>query len=276
MKTPHDVTTHHRLQISSRAAETNDYRLGWLCFFLARGRAELAFYRGLNMTEPILTIADQILDRAGVMLLAVKGVPVHLLGCELDDADLSDMILNGWIFETCLFKKTKFTSAKLERAQFIGCKGAHAHFVSTILIEAQFTACDFNNSKFSGATITQAVFRRCKLTGANFDDTKALDVTFEDCRLNEARLRNFSFRKMTLKSLDLHNAELQRCDFRDVTFEDCSLRDADLKDARFEGADLRGTDIGGVRLEDARRFKGATISRSQAAELLSELGLHVR
>ena len=61
-----------------------------------------------------------------------------------------------------------------------------------------------------------------------------------------------------------------------MTFEDCSLRDAVLTDARFEGADLRGTDIGGVRLEDARRFKGATISRAQAAELLSELGLNVR
>jgi uncharacterized protein YjbI with pentapeptide repeats len=59
-------------------------------------------------------------------------------------------------------------------------------------------------------------------------------------------------------------------------FEDCSLRDAMLAQSRFEGADLRGADLGGVKLEDAARFRGATISREQAGQLLSELGLNVR
>jgi uncharacterized protein YjbI with pentapeptide repeats len=49
-----------------------------------------------------------------------------------------------------------------------------------------------------------------------------------------------------------------------------------LDGARVEGADLRGADIGGVHLGDASRFRGATISRDQAGELLAELGLKVR
>ena len=44
----------------------------------------------------------------------------------------------------------------------------------------------------------------------------------------------------------------------------------------FEGADLRGADIGGLRLFDAALFRGATISREQAGQLLGELGLNVR
>ena len=67
------------------------------------------------MTEPA-TLTDQILDRNAVLLLANKGEPVTLVGCELDEVDLSDMILNGWGFDQCLFRKTKFVGARLERA----------------------------------------------------------------------------------------------------------------------------------------------------------------
>ncbi len=49
-----------------------------------------------------------------------------------------------------------------------------------------------------------------------------------------------------------------------------------MKDARFQGADLRGADLGGLRIGDAAVFKGATISREQAGQLLREFGLNVR
>ena len=35
-------------------------------------------------------------------------------------------------------------------------------------------------------------------------------------------------------------------------------------------------DLGGIRLLNAKQFKGATISRDQAGQLLAELGLKVR
>ena len=54
-----------------------------------------------------------------------------------------------------------------------------------------------------------------------------------------------------------------------------SLRNAHMKLARFEGAGLREADLGGMKLMDARLFKGATVSYNQAADLLGELGLRV-
>ena len=69
---------------------------------------------------------------------------------------------------------------------------------------------------------------------------------------------------------------MNRVDFREAVFEECSLREANVVDARFEGADLRGADLGGIRLGDASAFRGAIISRSQAGQLLAELGLTVR
>jgi fluoroquinolone resistance protein len=38
---------------------------------------------------------------------------------------------------------------------------------------------------------------------------------------------------------------------------------------------LRSSDLGGLQMSDARRFKGAIISKGQAADLLGQLGLKV-
>ena len=119
-------------------------------------------------------------------------------------------------------------------------------------------------------------FRGCKLTGANLSEAKVLNLAFEETLLAQARLPGFSFRKAQLSGIDFQMADLRKCDFRDAVFHNCSLRDANLADCRFEGADLRGADLGGIRLLNAKQFKGATISRDQAGQILAELGLKVR
>ena len=84
-----------------------------------------------------------------------------------------------------------------------------------------------------------------------------------------------NFGKQKLQRLDFSQADLRKADFRGATFEACSLRDAMLTGARFDKADLRGADLGGLRLVDAALFRGATISREQAVQLLAELGLNL-
>ena len=53
------------------------------------------------------------------------------------------------------------------------------------------------------------------------------------------------------------------------------LRHANLVGKNLAGADLRGADLGALRLTGAARFKGAIISRRQAADLVGSLGLKV-
>jgi uncharacterized protein YjbI with pentapeptide repeats len=103
-----------------------------------------------------------------------------------------------------------------------------------------------------------------------------LEIRIEESLLINAKMPGRDFRKSTLTRLDISQGDLSKCDFRHSTFVDCSLREALLDAARFEGADLRGADLGGVRLGDALQFRGATISREQARQLLNEVGLKVR
>ena len=115
----------------------------------------------------------------------------------------------------------------------------------------------------------------CKLTGAQFHEVSALGLTFARCLLVNTHLRGLNFRKTELEGLDLQGADLVGCDFREAILLDCNLREANLAEARFEAADLRGADLGDLRLSDAGRFRGAFISKAQAAQLLIGLGLRV-
>ena len=226
-------------------------------------------------TPSLRTIIDKTLDRSAVEELCNDGTPIKLVGCDLEGADISRLDLASWIFDGCILRQANLIGANLEETQWTGCRGGFADFTSADLSDSTFQSSDFNNASFKRATLTSCRIERCKMTGANLSDAATLGLSFEATLLAGAILPLLSFRKMTLRQLDFAQADLMKCDFRDSVLEDCSLRDANLADARFEGADLRGADLGGLRLFNAKAFRGATISREQAGQLLSELGLSV-
>jgi uncharacterized protein YjbI with pentapeptide repeats len=106
-------------------------------------------------------------------------------------------------------------------------------------------------------------------------DARTLGLRFANCLLVNARLTGLSFRKDQLEGLNFQGADLAAVDFRDAVLIDCNLCEANVTQARFEGADLRGAQLGALRLTDAARFKGAIISKHQAADLLCGFGLTV-
>lgn len=214
-------------------------------------------------------------SRSDIAALAAAGRPICLLNCAMEEVDLSNIDMTGWRFEACVLKRANFTGATLDDAAFVSCRGAFVDFTAARLVEATVEKCDFNNGNFEGAAVTHASFIGCKLTGADFTGARTNAVLFKETTLSAARLPGVSFRKSKIEHVDFSMADLAKCDFRDAIFSGSSLREAHLVDARFEGADLRGADLGGVRLHDARKFKGATISRDQAGVLLAEMGLRV-
>lgn len=222
------------------------------------------------------SVREQALTRADVTRLLASSSPSHLIDCDLEEADLARLDLSGWTFERCNLRHTDFTGSKLEGTAWRSCRAALARFIGADLSDATVIASDFNNCVLRRSTITAATFERCKLTGSDLSEAKALNVHFEETLLIHAILPGFSFRKQTLKKIDFGQADLRKCDFRATIFEECSLRDSIMTGSRFDAADLRGADLGGLKLVDASQFRGATISREQAGQLLSELGLNVQ
>ena len=196
-------------------------------------------------------------------------------GFNFDGVDLSRLELHGFEFRHCSFVETSFYAADLSQTQWLGCRGRQADFEATNLTDAHFQQCDLNNSQWRRARLSSASFMECKLTGASFQEVAHLGLSFEDSLLVGADLRKMSFRKLHLKQLDFSEADLSGCDFRDVVFEGGSLRHAQLKLTRFDGADLREANIDGLKLVDAKLFRGATLSHRQAAQLIAELGITI-
>ncbi|TBU90578.1 pentapeptide repeat-containing protein [Phytopseudomonas dryadis] len=209
-------------------------------------------------------------------LIAARPGPLAFSGVDFSARDLSRLDLRGARFERCLFAGSDLTAAKLDASQWLNCRAAQALFVSATLVDATFLRCDLNNSKWQRSKLAQASFEGCKLTGANFVDCAALGLTFNDCVLRSACLSGLSFYKSELHNLDFAEADLSHCDFRKAVFvEGGSLSLARVNDARFDQADLREASLDGLRLVDAKLFKGAIISRAQASMLLAGLGLTV-
>ncbi|MBP2513784.1 pentapeptide repeat-containing protein [Sphingomonas sp. PvP018] len=230
------------------------------------------------MTDPLLPDLDRDrpLTRSDVMGLMAFDGPVHLSDYDLDAADLSGLELNGWVFERCSMRGANFSGTCLDASSWRSCRGAFADFCGADLTDATIVASDLNNAVMRRSILSSASFERCKLTGVDMSEARAMDARFAETLLIDAKLTGFSFRGRTLTRLDFSQADLRRCDFRASVFDNCSLRDAAMAGSRFEGADLRGADLGGLRLVDAGLFRGATISREQAGQLLGELGLDVR
>jgi fluoroquinolone resistance protein len=56
------------------------------------------------------SIRDRTLDRKEIQ--ALTG-PQKLVGCDLEDADLSRLDLSGWSFEQCNLRRTNLRKAQL-------------------------------------------------------------------------------------------------------------------------------------------------------------------
>lgn len=221
-------------------------------------------------------IVGQVIDRRRMELIINAGQgQTGFVDCDFSAADLSDLTMTGFVFDRCSLVEASFKRASLERTHWKSCRVGLANFSSANLTEAVIHSGDFNNTIWRGATLASTRFHNAKLTGASFEACRSLGLSFADSLLINADLRGISFRRLVLRTLDFSGADLGGVDFREAEFEACSLRDANLKGARFQGADLRGADLGGMRLFDAGLFRGATISKSQAAMLLQDLGLTV-
>ncbi len=219
---------------------------------------------------------EDLHGRSLAELVASQSLPVLGVGLDLSGQDLSRIDLAGAHFERCIFSATNLTAANLSNTHWFSCRAGQAILRSAVLTDARFERCDLNNTLWQRSKVAHVQFDGCKLTGANFADASTLGVNFSDCLLNSAMLSGISFYKAQLYRIDFSEADLTYCDFRKAVFVDGgSLSLARVNNARFDDADLRETSLQGLRLVDAKLFKGAIISRSQAGMLLAGLGLTV-
>jgi fluoroquinolone resistance protein len=88
-------------------------------------------------------VENRTLDRDDMAALARvhASAGVHLIECDLDEAELSELDLAGWRFERCTLRRAEFTKARLERTQWQSCRAPLASFFAADLTDAVFQSC---------------------------------------------------------------------------------------------------------------------------------------
>jgi uncharacterized protein YjbI with pentapeptide repeats len=100
------------------------------------------------------------LDARGGALLRVRVVGGRLTGCNLGEAGLGDVELEG-----CAADLTAFTGSRLERVRFAACNLARSDFQGARLRTVVFEDCDLRGADFTGARFDGVDLVGCRLDG---------------------------------------------------------------------------------------------------------------
>ena len=106
----------------------------------------------------------------------------------------------------------------------------------------------------SGAFLQSVRLPRAALTRANFNAVDARNSDLREADLLTADLRSGNFRNSNLSGAKLQGADLGDGDFCSANFSGAKLAGAIL-----DGADLGNTDLAGIKWQDIKSVKGASL-----------------
>ncbi len=134
---------------------------------------------------------------------------------DLDDDDLSEVILAGAIFK-------------------------YTHLAWVDLSHSVFVDADLTGSTLTGAMLWRVTFLRAKLNCTDFSRAIMIHADLGQADLSQAILIKADLRLADLRHANLQGADLRRAD----------LRYADLRGAQLHGAKLDGAKLTGAKIDD--------------------------
>lgn len=218
--------------------------------------------------------------------MARRAQPPHTLQPpDLDEAQrfgspAGDTLRTDGHYEEVLFNGGQYSSSQLSGltigpaivTKFIA---RAARWRDLQLTDVRLTGCDLANIDCVGAKMRRVELLDGRLTGANFSESRLADLRIANCKADAGWFIRTVFERARFERCDLRGANFEGADLRGVVFADCDLREARMAGARLDGADLRGSNLAGVEA-GAGDLRGAIIEPSQAAELISLLGVELR
>lgn len=156
---------------------------------------------------------------------------VDLHGADLQEVNLSHMILSGANFGGADLSKADFTKANLSRADFTKAN----------LSEANLSGADLGKARLPGAYVSRASLKEAYLSAADLGHAILSGANLSEANLSGANLSKADLSLAILRKANLIVADLSRA----------NLAGADLSEASLSGADLNGTNLDGTDLSGA-------------------------
>ena len=232
----------------------------------------VAFSTGLSLDD--LDLTESRFERCRFALPSIRG------------ADFSEAK-----FKDCRFAPTRFANCKFSKAELSGCalfdveKKAGSVFAfcdmhSLVVEKCNLATCSFDRSDLYNLGATDSSFRGARFVRASF--TKSLSrrstltkASFERCNLSFADLSGLHLQNAVFRSCRMSEASFIDTDLSDARLLECALDRVEWDKAKLANADLTGSELAGLNLAVLAGYAGLTISESEQAALLEQLGIRV-
>lgn len=133
-----------------------------------------------------LTVAAPAGAQNAGQIAAVRG-GAHCPGCNLFQADLSNLTLKDRNLAGARLRQADFSAAVMNRTRFTGGDLRDVDAYGAVLTGASFARADLTNASFVGAYLQGANFSGARLSGVNFSGAEMNRATgLTQAQLNQA------------------------------------------------------------------------------------------
>ncbi|MEG2174294.1 MAG: pentapeptide repeat-containing protein [Oscillospiraceae bacterium] len=172
---------------------------------------------------------------------------------------------------------TDFFKIEIEQCLFDSCVFHHCSFENASFVDVVFQSCDLSNSKFCGAYFERCQFLSCKSIGIDMSGAVLKHTSFSQCNVRYAnfdhcKIASVLFDHVDFTASSMTEANLKRFEANDTKFDENNFFRTMLATIDFSKNDLRSPLLSSPPVE----LKGATVSMSQAADLIALWGIIVR
>jgi uncharacterized protein YjbI with pentapeptide repeats len=189
--------------------------------------------------------------------LADQGSYVKLA---LTNIDWSNQEVDDVYFEAVLLKHVILNGARLPSLQ---------------IVDARFDGCDLTGTECEKGHLNRVEFVGSRITGAKLLNASIANVLFKDCSGEFAMFWESTFESVRFENCSLSEASFLGANLSGVVFDRCDLSNANLQGTTLVGTDFRSSKLEGLRV-GSKELQGAIISPSQAAHVVSLLGITVK
>lgn len=184
-----------------------------------------------------------------------------------------DEPINDDNYENEILINLKFNLESIENITFTKCKFTNVTFNDLYMGSVTFDSCEFTNCYFLNTTLNKVDFKDSKLTDVVFDKGKAfhlkmLDSVIQYCHISFAEINDGMFNSRFISCY--FDVNLTGCDFRASEFIDWQINKMLCEKVYFDKCKIQNI------IGDIKHFKGATLSMTQAFDLLVGMGIDIK
>lgn len=151
------------------------------------------------------------------------------------------------------FAFESLTGLRLDDAVLTDALLQETDFSRSSLVAAQVCSATANGAVFVSADVSRANFKKAALVEASFAGALARDTRFQDCSLTKT-----VFDRADLRGSDFEHAVLTGASFREADLQQANLTRATIRGADFTAAKLAGVVFDSTVLDNTTRFDGST------------------